>query len=122
MFWIEKTECNDDVNERCRKVDFYTEHYRCEGVVFDGKNNRLNDSTIVTIDRAVCIYKSINTLHLKISFSRKYFPSLIRERIGNQTRTPAYYTLYNIITLTIQKTIAAASITMITVDIVFFPF
>lgn len=33
-------------------------------------------------------------------------------------RTPAYYTLCNIITLTIQKTIAVASITMITVDIV----
>jgi len=32
--------------------------------------------------------------------------------------TPAYYTLCNIITLTIQKTIAVASITMITVDIV----
>lgn len=33
-------------------------------------------------------------------------------------RTPAYYTLCNIITLTIQKTIAVANITMITVDIV----
>lgn len=71
--------------------------------------NQPNNS-IITID-------SLQSLRLKIvkiqgdSHRRSMSVSITKH-------TPAYYTLCNIITLTIQKTIAVASITMITVDIV----